>query len=366
MARIKNESGIEQHTVTDEETVGLPALSAAADEQIRNNLAINQQFGLEIYNRERVESEIRFFMGQSIEALLNVGKLLIQLKENEQHGDWIESLGRMSLDRRLASRMMQAAAKFSNGALTPHLIQAAGNKTKLLELLVLDDEELTELSTGESLAGLKLDDVAKMTTTELRAALRKIRTDSKESVDIKDKVISQKDQTINKLSEQVEKLKGDKKLDDFTTARFVPVGTDELEAIQKLTLHINALIGGELQHKIDALFNAFAGDYPPSAMRLAAAQSIGQMITTLHDVAGDYHIMPETEFVNATKDPAQANAELMVAFETNGGREQLNAEIQAANERRNHEAIDAPVYQQVDVWEDDVDAFDFDAPLDDE
>jgi hypothetical protein len=261
---------------------------------------------------------------------------------------------------------MHGAAKYANRTALSNLTTAAGSKTKLLELAFLDDDDLQELNDGGTVAGLKLDDVERMTTRELKAALRKIRTDSKESVDIKDKVISQKDQTINKLSEQVEKLKGDKKLDDFSTARFVPVGTDELEAIQKLTLHINALIGGELQHKIDALFNAFAGEYPPSAMRLAAAQSIGQMITTLHDVAGDYHIMPETEFVNAAKDPAQANAELMVAFETNGGREQLNAEIQAANERRAGEAIDAPNYKQVDAWEDEVDAFDFDAPLDDE
>ena len=364
MARTKTGSGIEQHQI-DTVTV---LDSTAVDTVNRNQLAINQQFGLELYNRERVESEIRFFMGQSTEAMLNVGKLLIQLKENEQQGDWLISLERIGLETRLAQRMMKAAVKFSNAALTPHLIQAAGNKTKLFELLVLDDEELVELSTGESLAGLKLDDVAKMTTTELRAALRKIRNDSAESVRVKDKVIGQKDVMINKLSEQVETLKGDKKIDDFATARFIPVGTEELEAIQKLTLHINAEIGGGLRHKIDALFNAYAGDYPPSAMCLAAAHAIGQMITTLHDVAGDYHIMPETEFVNATKDPAQANAEAMVNFKTNGGLDKLNAEVLAANERRKaeKEAIDAPAYQQVDAWEDEVDAFDFDAPLDDE
>lgn len=363
MARTKTESGITQHIV-DADT---PLSTTAVDTVNRNQLAINQQFGLEPFNQDRVEAEIALHLIQANHSFWEAGTRLIQLKENLQHGDFIRSLARIDIAESTARRLMTGALKYANQPTLADLTKRAGSKSKLLELAFLDDDDLQELNDGGTVAGLTLDDVERMTTRELKAALRKLRVDAKQSVDIKEQIIATKDKKLNELDQEVLRLKANKATEPEPV--FKPVGADELEAIQKLTLHINAEIGGGLRHKIDALFNAYAGDYPPSAMRLAAAHAIGQMITTLHDVAGDYHIMPETEFVNAAKDPAQANAELMVNFETNGGRERLDAEVLAATQRREREARtteEPPVYQQVDAWDDEVDAFDFDAPLDDE
>jgi hypothetical protein len=58
MSRVKVESGITQHTATEEDAVMLPALSAATVELERNKLMINQQYGLEPFNQDRVEAEI--------------------------------------------------------------------------------------------------------------------------------------------------------------------------------------------------------------------------------------------------------------------------------------------------------------------
>ena len=49
--------------------------------------------------------------------------------------------------------MSQAALKFSNASTSTHLI-AAGNKSKLIELLVLDDDQVAELNDGGTVAGI--------------------------------------------------------------------------------------------------------------------------------------------------------------------------------------------------------------------
>ena len=59
------------------------------------------------------------------------------------------------------------------------MIQAAGNKSKLFELLVLDDEEIKDLSEGGTVAGLTLDDIATKPTSVLRAELRANRDEAK-------------------------------------------------------------------------------------------------------------------------------------------------------------------------------------------
>jgi hypothetical protein len=360
MARTKQEHTTEQHTV--ESTPELDNANAALNQQMANNLVINQQFGLELYNRERVESEIRFFMGQSMEALLNVGKLLIQLKENEAHGEWINSLGRIGIGADVAQRTMKAALKFSNTAST-RLLEAAGNKTKLFELLVLDDEELAELNNGESLAGLQLDDVAKMSTTELRAALRKIRTDAKESSNIKDKIIGQKDGKINELTHEVEKLRAKKQAEPKPEPVFKPIGTEELEAVQKITTDINAKIGAELRFAIDRFYQAFGDDYPNRAMRLGLAHCIGHIITTLDDVAEAYRIQPEIDLKTADVDPAKADAEAFMKMMASDEPIVIDG-LAEFNERMGiTPANTKPVGEQFAEWEEDASLFDDDGNL---
>lgn len=313
----KKKTGVEQFLPAND-TPESEEVNAEISQQMTNNLAINKQFGLDLYNRERVESEIRFFMGQSAEAMLNIGKLLIQLKENEPHGEWINSLGRINLDRTLAKRMMQSAIKFSNGAKSHHLIEAAGNKSKLFELLVLDDEDIKELSEGGSVAGLQLDDVAKMSTTELRAALRKTRADAAKAVEIKDSIIAAKDKKLNEQDEKLTAIQLKKDAEPKPAPVFKPVGTEELEAVQKITTAINAKIGAELRFAIDRFFQAFGDDYPNRAMRLGLGHCIGHIITTLDDVAESYHIQPETELDHAAEDPVKAQAEAFMAWEASG------------------------------------------------
>jgi hypothetical protein len=78
---------------------------------------------------------------------------------------------------------MQSAIRFSNAASTP-LLSAAGNQTKLFELLVLDDDQVEELTLTGQTGELKLDDIASMSVKELRAALREAREDEKAKAEL--------------------------------------------------------------------------------------------------------------------------------------------------------------------------------------
>lgn len=74
-------------------------------------------------------------------------------------------------------------------------------KSKLLELLVEDDDTLLELAEGGEVNGNTFDDVDRMTIKELRVALR----ESRETAEAKDKVIADKNKKVDELAEKLSK-----------------------------------------------------------------------------------------------------------------------------------------------------------------
>ncbi|EAM5969714.1 DUF3102 domain-containing protein [Salmonella enterica] len=175
-------------------------LSVELNEITQHRITIMEQFGEGLpYERTRIVHEARFYMSQSTEAMLEVGKRLTILKECEPHGEF-ENIVRNSLGipERTAQRIMQAAIKFLSPALeakAPTL--ALLNKSKLFELMTEDDEELAELAKGGTVAGLTLDDIDRMSVRELRKALR----ESKEDLAASRQLNNEKSQEINELKE---------------------------------------------------------------------------------------------------------------------------------------------------------------------
>lgn len=180
------------------------ALVASANEMAAHQGEIMERFGDGLpYDRTRVVGEARFYMAQSAEAMLEAGKRLIVLKENEPHGDF-EGIVReqLGLADRTARQMMQAAIKYLSPQLEPkRRALAVLGKAKLLDLMATDDEELVELAEGGTVAGLTLDDVDRMTTRELRRALRKAREDAVAVA----RVVENKDKKINELDAELNK-----------------------------------------------------------------------------------------------------------------------------------------------------------------
>jgi len=167
---------------------------------------IMAQFGDGLpYDRSRIVHEARFYMAQSAEAMLEAGKRLVIIKEVEPHGVLIDILeNELALPYRTAARMMQAATKYLSPTLKTNVPALAHlGKTKLFELMTEDDEELAELADGGTIAGMTLDDIDRMTSRELKAALRETRED----LDAKRRTVAEKDEKINELKETREKLK---------------------------------------------------------------------------------------------------------------------------------------------------------------
>lgn len=100
-------------------------------------------------------------MAQSAEAMLEAAKRLTILKECEPHGEF-ESIVRdaLGIPERTAQRLMQASIKYMSPQLSakaPAL--ALLGKTKLFELMTEDDDVLSELADGGTIAGMTLDDI---------------------------------------------------------------------------------------------------------------------------------------------------------------------------------------------------------------
>lgn len=144
-----------------------------------------------------IQRDIAANMRRSVEACLEVGRGLAVLKQTCGHGNFISRLDVLGIEESVARRFMQAATKFSNRAST-HVLKAVGNQTKLFEMMILDDEQLEELELTGQTGELKLDDVATMSVKELRTALREAREQSK----AKDRLLADKNEKIDALSQQ--------------------------------------------------------------------------------------------------------------------------------------------------------------------
>ena len=192
-----------------------------------HRLEIMQQFGDGLpYERDRIVHETRFYMAQSAEAMLEAGKRLIILKENEPHGEFVEIVREhLGIEPRIAQKMAQAALKF----LSPELESKAKTfsllgRSKLYELMLEDDEELAQLADGGTVAGLTLDDVDRMSVRELRQSLREAR----ETNAAQPHVLADKNEKIDSLSTKLEKK-----------SRIQPPKPDE--EVKKLRAEVTAL-----------------------------------------------------------------------------------------------------------------------------
>lgn len=163
------------------------------------------------YDRSRIEQEARFYLRQSAEAMLEAGKRLILLKEHEDHGQFLDSLERIGLEKRIAQKMMQAAVKLldNNGALKAKSISLLP-VTKLYDLALLDNEDIDQLAENGSVAGLTLEAVDKMTTRELRQEVKRLNKEKKEleenthaEREVHDQLLQDKDKKINQLYKEL-------------------------------------------------------------------------------------------------------------------------------------------------------------------
>lgn len=141
-----------------------------------------------------LEDEIRFYQRRTVEAILETGKRLLVLKELTPHGDFSQRVEMLGFSDRTARRFMQAAVKTSKSANLAVLSTQVKSASAFLELVTHDDDVLENLA--------EMDDVEKMSASELRTALREAR-EEKGAVE---KVLSDKNTAMDKLRAQVKRI----------------------------------------------------------------------------------------------------------------------------------------------------------------
>lgn len=189
-------------TVREDAAKPAANIEAAQAEAAERSALVLKQYGDGLpFDLPRYEHVIRTHLSRSADEMLAAGRALLVVREHVPHGEWQEVLDRLGLEKGVAARMAKAALKFS-GANVPtsaHLIEAAGNKSKLFELLTLDDEEIKELNDGGTVAGLTLDKVQTLSVSELRKELREHQAEK----DASNKLLEDKNAQIDRLTKDL-------------------------------------------------------------------------------------------------------------------------------------------------------------------
>jgi len=189
-------------TITDTDTPGLPAMVEAAnalaaaeqDAEVRTK-ELAKQLGYQgSLHPDVLENSAADAAVRASSAIAELGAYLLLMRERCPHGDFLARLDRLNINHRAAQRHMQVTLRFANTTLKTHF-DAIG-KTKLLEMVVLDNDEIEQLASGESIRGVTLDEIEKLSVKELRARLRKTEAD----YEAQGKLLASKDAKINSLT----------------------------------------------------------------------------------------------------------------------------------------------------------------------
>lgn len=213
-----------------------------------------------------LEDEIRFYQQRSVEAVMELGKRLLILKEMTPHGEFSKRIEMLGFSNRTAQRFMSVVLKYSKTT-TLSLLEKSGNGSKLLELMVLDDDDINIIDNGGSIGDVNLDSIETMSVRELKAALRKSKTDIEskdQDLQAKDQVIQKKDQKINELDEKVTKSNS-----PVEVKKRAETEDQELEKAALETLSTESLM---LLNAVMRYQNAING-----VLDLANEKSIGQL-----------------------------------------------------------------------------------------
>lgn len=154
------------------------------------------------YDRKEAMARVSYHLGQGVLAMLEAGRGLLEIRQNELNGDWLAILERLSIQPSLASRMMNAARKFlTEDGSVPAAVEAAnGSIAKVYELALLDDEHLDAIEAGEQLT---LDDVDRMSVTELRRHLRREREELRARNESAAEIARDKERDLGELRKQL-------------------------------------------------------------------------------------------------------------------------------------------------------------------
>lgn len=231
------------------------------------------------YSRSAAIIRVRSLMGQASLVMYELGQALVWMRSNEPEQEFVACLNELGLERRLANRFMQAARKFGNALNDDQrnsLMRV--NRSKLLELVTLDDDALQGIADGTS-DMLDLDEIEAMSVSELRTKLRQEREQRAVEADVKQKRIDAKSLQIDKLESELERLQHGTK-DERARAKLA-AERHAVEQLQGATLALLTQIESFDVAIGDALANADASP----ALREHAHSTLSWLFKKLADIS---------------------------------------------------------------------------------
>lgn len=146
-----------------------------------------------------LEDEIRFYQRRTVEAILETGKRLLLLREVTGHGnssqigtDFDKRVELLGFSRSTAYRFMQAAAKTAKSSKLELLSTQVKNASAFLELVTHDDDVLENLQ--------EMDDIDRLSASQLRERLRQSEQDVKFAQEKRQKAEERADKAEKKLA----------------------------------------------------------------------------------------------------------------------------------------------------------------------
>lgn len=148
-------------------------------------------------NLPQLEVEIKFYLGQTAQNIIEVGKRLIAAKSLVAHGQWQAWLkNNFQLTYQTAAKFIQCAERFSNVATSRDL-----NRSQMIEMLSLPDAEETEKFIAEKAAEGKA--VADMTIKQLREEIARYKATIDDERQMHQQNLFDRDNQISNLEKEL-------------------------------------------------------------------------------------------------------------------------------------------------------------------
>lgn len=151
-----------------------------------------------------LEDEIRFYQKRSVEALLEAGKRLLLLKEVTPHGDFAQRVEMLGFHIKTAQRFMKAADKVRKNDTVSLLSTQVKNQKAFLELITHDDDVIEDVA--------KLDDIDRLSASQLRAKVREMKADKEADQQLMEKK-NQRIDDLERKTHAIERQAPDEKLE---------------------------------------------------------------------------------------------------------------------------------------------------------
>ena len=150
------------------------------------------------FNLDKTTTEILMLKDQTAQNIIEIGKRLIDVKENTQHGEYLKWLEeKVDFTERTAQRFVKVATAFSNTTLVSHL-----GSRKLFALAGLDEEDRKEViqeNNIENMTARELEQVVK----EKKEIRKQLEAEQEYSEELH-QAIKEKDNEINDLKKLLE------------------------------------------------------------------------------------------------------------------------------------------------------------------